>query len=359
MRLNLFMLFVLLTCLYCMSCSPKLNPSNNISEVALYPKNADTARFQFLRAFSSSSDIEELSNFEKSIIGKRPEYYIGKPYGVSVNNNNIYVTDMSLPGINILDLNEKSLTPFKPLHKRISFVLTSATDNNGDLYVVDSKDPYVVIYNKNRKVIGEFEIPECGRPSRIRIKEDRIYISDLTTKNIYMYDKSTYKLLDRLIKEDAKADEDAFIYIPMDFDLTDEYFYVIDAGHYKVKIYNYNGDLIKSFGGQGLNWGLFNRPKTIAVDKEGNILVGDSSNNLVQIFNSEGQVLMAFGNPIEYEQDKFTPGILLPTSMVIDYNNLDYFKPYVNSKYNLKYVVYVVNQRGWGRLKVFGRIELK
>jgi WD40 repeat protein len=351
----------LVASLYCMSCSPKLNPvgSSSLSEKVLYPRNADTAYFQYLRAYTTSEDIEEVSNFQKSIIGKSPLRNMGKPYGVASSKGKILVADISVQGVNILDLDNKSFKQFKPIHKDISFVLTTVADDNGDLFIVDSHSSTVVIYDSNYKYKDEFKIAECKRPSRIKLKGNKIYISDLTTKNIYMYDKSTYKLIGQFIKEDVKAGDDAFIYIPMDFDLTDEYIYVIDAGAYQVKIYTHDGELVKSFGGQGASYGLFNRPKSIAVDKDGNILVVDSSFNNIQIFNNEGEVLLAFGNAMEIEQGKFTPGLILPTSMVVDYNNLDHFKKYVDAKYNLKYLVYVVNQRGAGRLKVFGRIELK
>jgi subtilisin family serine protease/sugar lactone lactonase YvrE len=50
-----------------------------------------------------------------------------------------------------------------------------------------------------------------------------------------------------------------------------------------------------TFGSTGSGNGLFNRPKGVAVDKEGNIWVADSENNRVQKFNSKGEFLMKFG----------------------------------------------------------------
>ena len=188
-----------------MSCSPKSNPVNTSgpSEKVLYPRNADTSYFQYLRAYSTSEDIEKISDFQKSILGKNPVRNMGKPYGIAVNKSKIYVADISVHGVNILDLDNKSFKQFKPIHKDISFVLTAVADDNGDLFIVDSKSSIVVIYDNNYKYKDEFKIPECKRPSRIKIKEDRIYISDLTTKNIYMYDKGTHKLVDKLIKKEA------------------------------------------------------------------------------------------------------------------------------------------------------------
>ena len=352
---------VLITGLSCMSCSPKLNPENSsaLSAKILYPKDADTAYFQYLTAYTTSEDIEIMSDFQKSILGKKPLVYMGKPYGLTVSKEKVYVADISVHGVNVLDFGNKTFKQFKPIHRDISFVLTTEVDDNGDLYIVDSRSSTVVIYDINYKYKDEFKIPECKRPTRIKIREDKIYISDLGANNINIYDKSTYKLIGQLIDKKVTPSDEAFLFMAMDFDLDDEFVYVLDAGAYKVKIYTYKGEFIRSFGGQGASYGLLNRPKSIAVDKEGNILVVDSSFNNIQIFNTEGQVLLAFGNAMEIEEGKFSPGLLLPTSMVVDYSNLDYFKKYVDPKYNLKYLVFVVNQKGSGRLKVFGRIELK
>ena len=105
---------------------------------------------------------------------------------------------------------------------------------------------------------------------------------------------------------------------------------------------------------------MFNRPKSIAVDQEGNILVIDSVSRLIQVFNSKGQPLTIFGYPYPLDEKTVSPGLEVPTQMVVDYKNLEYFKTYVDTKkYNLKYLIFVANQQGDGLLKVYGRLERK
>ncbi|MDT8413365.1 MAG: hypothetical protein RQ875_12945 [Vicingaceae bacterium] len=347
--------------LFCMSCSPKLQTNNtaDLAEKIFYPRNADTAHFQYLKGFSTNTDIEIQSKFQESMIGKKEISWMRKPYGVTVEKSKIYVADIGLPGINIIDLNKKTFNQFKPIHKDFSFVLSMAIDENDDMYILDSKSMTVLIYDANGKYKETFKILENSKPTRIKIKGEYIYIGDIGTGKINIYSKNTHQLINQLPKKDITTDNEAFLFMPMDFDLDDNYIYVLDAGAYKVKIFTYEGELVKVFGEHGNGYGLFIRPKTISVDKEGNIFVADSTTQLVQMFNKDGKPLMVFGAPYEIEQGKFSPGLLLPTSMVIDYNNLDYFKPYVDSKYNLKYLVYVMNQSGSEMLKVYGRLELK
>ncbi len=360
MRIRYLLFFLSFGSLFFMSCSANLRPSKeiNLAENVFYPRNADTVHFQYLKGFAGNIDIETQSKFEKSIVGKKQTTWMRKPYGVTVEKNKIYVADIALEGLNIFDLDKKTFNQFRPIHRDLSFVLSVAIDENDDRYILDAKSMTVIVYDAHGKYKEEFKVPENIRPTRIKIKGDKIYIGDLSGK-INIYSKSTHTLIDQIPKKGTIKGNDDFMFMCMDFDLTDEYIYILDAGAFKVKIFTYEGELVNSFGGQGNGYGLFLRPKSIVVDKEGNIMVADSTPQLVQMFNKDGKSLLAFGFPYEIEDGKFTPGLLLPTSMAIDYNNLEYFKSYVDEKYKLKYVVYVMNQIGRNMLSVYGRLELK
>ena len=154
----------------------------------------------------------------------------------------------------------------------------------------------------------------------IFIKDDKIFVAALKSQKINIYSKTTHELLDYFPKNVTQEDE-AFIYQPMDIFLTDELIYVVDAGAYKVKIYTLEGEFVKSFGGFGKSYGQFDRPKSVTVDKEGNVFVVDSSLKNVQIFNTKGELLMFFGS----QNGKFV-GVNLPAGVAIDYDNIEYFK---------------------------------
>jgi DNA-binding beta-propeller fold protein YncE len=362
MNSKYFLFFIIpIACLFSFSCSPKLRPDTKtvLTEKILYPVNADTARFQYLKGFSASTDVETQSKFEQSLTGKKQVEWMRKPYGVTVEKSKIYVADIGLPGLNIIDLDKKTFQQFRPIHRDFTFILSMAIDKNNDRYLLDTKTMTVLVYDTNGKLKDEFKVPENKKPVRIKIKDDKIYIGDIGTGKIHIYSKDTHELVDQIPKKGVVEGDNNFVYMPMDFDLTDTHIYILDAGSFEVKIFNYDGELVTSFGEMGNAYGQFVRPKSIGVDKEGNIFVSDAATKAVQVFNKEGQPLMAFGMPYELEAGKTVPGLYLPVSMIIDYNNLDYYKPYVDTKYNLKYVVYVVNQVGSKMLKAYGRLELK
>ncbi|WP_223550801.1 6-bladed beta-propeller [Aestuariivivens sp. NBU2969] len=352
---------VTITCLFNFSCSPKLNPDYNtgLTEKILYPRYADTARFQYLKGFSANTDIEIQSKFDQALTGIKKVEFMSKPYGVTVEKSKVYVADIGLPGVNIIDLEKKTFKQFKPIHRDFTFILSMAVDSNDDLYLLDTKTMTVIIYDVDGKLKDQFKVPENLRPVRIKIKDDKIYIGDIGTGKIYIYSKETHELIDQIPKKEVVEGDKNFVYMVMDFDLTDRHIYILDAGEYKVKVFTIDGELVSSFGENGKGYGQFVRPKGIAVDKEGYILVSDAATNAVQLFNKDGQSLMAFGMPYGIEAGKNVPGLYLPGSIIIDYHNLDYYKPYIDSKYNLKYVVYVMNQFGVKKLKAYGRLELK
>jgi sugar lactone lactonase YvrE len=100
--------------------------------------------------------------------------------------------------------------------------------------------------------------------------------------------------------------------------------------------------------------GQFVRPKGIACDKEDNLYVVDAGFENVQIFNSNNQLLMFFGGPYKGPGDMW-----LPARVIIDYDNIKYFTKYVDSKYDLNYLIIVSNQYGPDKINVYGGVSLK
>ncbi|XP_051171976.1 RING finger protein nhl-1-like isoform X2 [Leptopilina boulardi] len=70
---------------------------------------------------------------------------------------------------------------------------------------------------------------------------------------------------------------------------------VADSGNHKIKIFNHKGQLVHYIGGSGILRGLFRTPEVVQLDNRSNILVGDSGNSRVQIFSRQGELLKMFG----------------------------------------------------------------
>ncbi len=64
---------------------------------------------------------------------------------------------------------------------------------------------------------------------------------------------------------------------------------VADTGNKRVQVFDANGKFIRQFGGGGLDQGRLDEPVGIAVDAQGNVVVADTWNGRVQVFDPNGQ----------------------------------------------------------------------
>ncbi|KAJ2948509.1 hypothetical protein O0L34_g7759 [Tuta absoluta] len=80
---------------------------------------------------------------------------------------------------------------------------------------------------------------------------------------------------------------------------------VLDGGNRRIKVYNkQDKNKITEFGALGQRKGQFRQPEVLTVDPMGFILVGDSGNCRVQVFKPNGQLVRVFGG-LGVEPGKF------------------------------------------------------
>ncbi len=77
----------------------------------------------------------------------------------------------------------------------------------------------------------------------------------------------------------------------------DGHFYVSDEGRHTVTVLTAEGEVVRTWGEQGSEPGLLDRPSGLAFDGEGNLLVADTGNHRIQRFTPEGQHLDGWGSP--------------------------------------------------------------
>ena len=90
---------------------------------------------------------------------------------------------------------------------------------------------------------------------------------------------------------------------------------VADSSNDRVQVFDSNGTLLRSFGHGGKNAGEFNRPIGIAINKDRNIFVADHNNHRIQIFSWEGRQLGSFdGKGILDSQLSYPCGLSLDST---------------------------------------------
>ncbi|MFC2136900.1 6-bladed beta-propeller [Bacteroidota bacterium] len=351
--LSLFitLFFILLFC----SCAIFLRKSSiSNTEIVIFPSPPDTARIQFLTSFSTSQDItEEKSSFLKFVLGEEETKKINKPYGIAIRNSKIYICDLGIGGLEIIDLENNTFEYFIPSGKgKLISPANCFVDQKEYLYVTDVKRQQVVIFDDKGNYVNVIGNNGNFNPFDVYVTQDRIWVSDIDNHRICEYNKAGYDLLNSY--PEGEQEDPQYLHKPTNIFLSDNEIFVCDLGSVKINKYTQAGEFVLSIGSRGKNIGQFVRPKGIALDNEKNLYVIDAAFENVQIFDQEGKLLMFFGGPYQ------GPGYMyLPAQITIDYDNLKYFKKYVDNSFELKYLIFVTNQYGPDKINVYGFVDLK
>ncbi|MEI6885011.1 MAG: 6-bladed beta-propeller [Bacteroidota bacterium] len=335
-------------------CSKNLSRSTAHRSAIIYPTPPDTARVQFLTAFSSSENtIGKQTAFSRFIFGESPVRPIKKPYGIAIHSGKIYICDSGLGLLEVIDLRKNTFEYFDPQGEgKLKLPLNCFVDKDGKLYIADGLRMQVVIFDADGKYLSAFGEAEKYKPTDVFVTDDKIWVANIKNNKIHVYSKATNQLLYTFPQSEQGQPD--FLYSPANLYVTSDKVYVSDIGDFKIKIYDHNGKFISAVGSNGTNAGQFVRPKGIAVDKEENLFVVDAGFENTQIFNKDGKILMFFGGPYKGPGDMW-----LPAKVIIDYDNLELFEKYVDPAYKLNYLVFVSNQFGPDKINVYASIRQK
>ncbi|MCF6222175.1 MAG: 6-bladed beta-propeller [Flavobacteriaceae bacterium] len=349
MRSIIYLIFAIFS--FLSACSPKLNQST--SKSIIYPPPPDAGRIQYLTSISTSKDVVKQSAFSKSIVGEDKVQSILKPYGVFVRNGKMYVCDVNIAGLEIIDLENKEFNYFIPKDQyQLKLPLNIYVDKNDQLYIADITLQKIMVFDKNKEYVTSFGKKENLKPTDVFVKGDKIWVVDSGNHRVNVYNRKTYAFDFYFPK--SEQDDESYLFKPTNIFVSENKVYVTDMAGSNVKIYTHKGEYLSSVGKYGDRIGDFVRPKGVAVDKEENLYVVDASFENVQIFDKDGKLLLYFGGAY-----KGPGGMWLPVKVRIDYDNLQYFQEYVDPKYDLEYLIYVTNQFGPDKVSVYGRIRDK
>ncbi len=223
------------------------------------------------------------------------------------------------------EVEQRLVWPAPPDPARIEYV--ASVTNAKELGI--EKGFFSKIYNF---ILGE-EDPILNSPFGIHADKDRVYVTDIFAKVLYIFDKSegeviTVKGSDKepfLYPVDVITDPKGNIYVSDsvrakvyvfdddgDFKHTiapkalqrpvglaisadERWLYIVDAMASQIHVTSLKGSYLHSIGRHGKGHSEFNRPTFIDVDNKGNLYVSDSMNHRVQILDKDGKYIHDFG----------------------------------------------------------------
>lgn len=337
--------------------APPVRPES----LVVFPPPPDTGRIQFLARYGDSRDFEEEgTSFLGALAGEGEETKVleplVKPYGVTMLDARIYVCDPPRPGIEVLDLRARRFSVMKPARGgELQQPINCAGDPAaGALYVADMGRGEVVVLDTAGAFLGAFGGEEVPDPVDVFVDGDRVYVASLRGHRVVVYDRESRLPVDTL--PDAAPDSPEGLRQTTNIWVEGGRLYASDFGDFKVKVYGLDGTFERSVGQYGNGFGMFVRPKGIAVDRDGILYAVDAGFENVQMFNPEGDLLMFFGGPF---QGTGSGTMYLPAKVIVDYDHVDLFRDRIHPDYEALYLVIVTNQYGTDKVTVYARIEPK
>lgn len=345
---------IFLLSIFVLSCGPgkpvKTEPAASTNRYIFYPPLPNSPRYQYLTTFSTSDDVQKKkSKFFKFVAGNDQEKpkEIKKAYGAAINDGVIYTCDISNGALVKMDLKNQTFEYLGIMGsgKLVKPVNVAVDKTNGLLYVADMGRKQVVCFDLQGNTSKFYGTQGQFNPSDVEVYNNKLFICDVKTHQIHVLDTATGETLYKIGKPGSNDGE---LFHPTNICIVNDKVYVSDTNNFRVQIFDLKGNFIAKFGKIGDRPGNFSRGKGIAVDKEGRIYVVDAAFENVQVFDRDFKMLLYMFGPGREKHN-----INLPAAVVVDYDNLAYFKKYLSPKFQAEYLLLVTSNFGFNKVNVY------
>jgi uncharacterized protein (TIGR03663 family) len=168
-----------------------------------------------------------------------------------------------------------------------------AVDARGNLYVADSKNSRIQVFDANGRFVRSLGSAGSGdgqlkEPCGVAVDRDgSVVVADTWNHRIARFGADGAWL-------GAFNDEERGFFGPRSVLLSRDFLYVSDTGNKRIVRFDREGKRVSEWGTAGSGPGQFVEPVGLAADAAGNVYVADTGNHRVQVFDSEGKFLREF-----------------------------------------------------------------
>jgi len=287
--------------------APK-EPSGPSPSGLIWPLPPDPPRIRWVAQYTDMAKVKQplvrKANWLDKVTGAKTldeKQELRKPYGITTDKRGrIYTADTELKVVFVIDAKARTVERREGNSRApMEMPVGVAVDADDRLFVSDAVLHSVICFNPSGAPTAHFGTAVLGRPGGIAIdrQRNRLYVVDAKENRIAVFDTVTLKLLGYFGGPGKPGQRERGTFqTPTNAAVDREgNIYVADTGNYRVQVLDTAGKFVRAFGAQGDRPGEFIRPKGIALDSEGHVYVADAEFNNFQILTPEGQPLLAVG----------------------------------------------------------------
>lgn len=231
----------------------------------------------------------------RGLLGRRGERLL-RPAALCVRGDRLAIADPGRPAVHLLDLRSREwrtllVAADGPLVSPVGVLLLP----DGRLLVSDSSRRAIFAYDRAGAPLGRFTTATLGRPTGLALDEGRewVWVSDTLGHRLRAFDLSGQEVASVGSRGAAPGRFNYPTYLAVD---PAGGIWVSDSLNFRLQRVRPSADGVdRHFGIAGDRAGAFARPRGLAVDSRGRVLVVDALFDSVQIFDSDGRLLLVFG----------------------------------------------------------------
>ena len=197
--------------------------------------------------------------------------------------DNLFVTKPIKEPLYIGAFNERGIGILGSGDGQFNYPRAIAVNADGNIFVADSNNNRVQIFDKDGNYISQFGI---GAPHAIALDDDHIYVTDTANHRIQKFDHSG-----NFVSQfgSGPGNSNGTFSSPKGIAVNSTHILVLDANNYRIQVFDKSGNYVHKFGQLGTGDGQFVRPVAIAVNDTGNIFVADFVSDKIEIFRQTGE----------------------------------------------------------------------
>ncbi|HEX9149829.1 MAG TPA: flippase activity-associated protein Agl23, partial [Thermoanaerobaculia bacterium] len=168
-----------------------------------------------------------------------------------------------------------------------------ATDARGNLYVADTKNNRIQVFDTNRQFVRSLGTAgsadgQLKEPCGVTVDSDgSVIVADTWNHRIARFGADGAWL-------GAFTDVDRGLFGPRAVLMSRDSLYVADTGNKRIVRFDRKWNRVGEWGTSGSGPGQFVEPVGLAADAAGNVYVADTGNHRIQVFDGEGHFLREF-----------------------------------------------------------------